>query len=139
MELNLLMSFSGGLLIGIASSIMLIFSGKIAGVSGIFGGMLFEKGEDKVWRIYFVLGLILGGIILNEINVDFFENSTGRDLFEINLAGFLVGIGTRISGGCTSGHGVCGIGRVSGRSIAATFTFVLTGMVIVNLLKSFLY
>ncbi len=85
------------------------------------------------------MGLILGGIILNEINVDFFENSTGRDLFEINLAGFLVGIGTRISGGCTSGHGVCGIGRVSGRSIAATFTFVLTGMVIVNLLKSFLY
>ena len=139
MELNLLMSFSGGLLIGIASSIMLIFSGKIAGVSGIFGGMLFEKGEDKVWRIYFVLGLILGGILLNEINVDFFENSTGRDLFEINLAGFLVGIGTRISGGCTSGHGVCGIGRVSGRSIAATFTFVLTGIVIVNLLKSFLY
>ena len=79
-------------MIGIASSAMLILSGKIAGVFGIFGGILFEKGEDKIWRICFVLGLILGSIILNKINVDLFENFTGHDLLEINLAGFLVGI-----------------------------------------------
>ena len=83
--------------------------------------------------------MIAGGILLYTINTDFFENSSGRDLLAVNIAGLLVGIGTRIGGGCTSGHGVCGIGRLSVRSIVATVTFVFAGMVAVVLVKSFSY
>ena len=133
----MLMPLTGGILIGIAASMMLLFSGRIAGVSGIFGGMLFQQGKERVWRLSFITGLIGGGILLYAINAEFFENSSGRGLLAVNIAGFLVGIGTRIGGGCTSGHGVCGIGRLSVRSIVATVTFVFAGMVAVVFLKSF--
>ena len=116
---------------------MLLFSGRIAGVSGIFGGTLFQQGKERAWRLSFITGLIVGGILLYAINAEFFENSSGRGLLAVNIAGFLVGIGTRIGGGCTSGHGVCGIGRLSVRSIVATVTFVFAGMVAVVFLKSF--
>ena len=134
---EVLMPLTGGILIGIASSMMLLFSGRIAGVSGIFGGMLFQRGKERAWRFSFIIGLIAGGIILYTINTEFFENSSGRGLLAVNIAGLLVGIGTRIGGGCTSGHGVCGIGRLSVRSIAATFTFVFAGMLTVFLIKFF--
>ena len=133
----MLMPLTGGILIGISASMMLLFSGRIAGVSGIFGGMLFQQGKERAWRLSFITGLIGGGILLYAINAEFFENSSGRGLLAVNIAGFLVGIGTRIGGGCTSGHGVCGIGRLSVRSIVATVTFVFAGMVAVGLLKSF--
>ena len=133
----MLMPLTGGILIGISASIMLLFSGRIAGVSGIFGGMLFQQGKERAWRFSFISGLVGGGILLYAINADFFENSSGRGLLAVNIAGFLVGIGTRIGGGCTSGHGVCGIGRLSVRSIVATVTFVFAGMVAVVLVKSF--
>ena len=87
----------------------------------------------------FISGLIAGGILLYNFNAEFFENSSGRGLLAINIAGLLVGIGTRIGGGCTSGHGVCGIGRLSVRSIVATVTFVFAGMVTVVFVKSFIY
>ena len=131
----MLMPLTGGILIGISASMMLLFSGRIAGVSGIFGGMLFQQGKERAWRLSFITGLIGGGILLYAINAEFFENSSGRGLLAVNIAGFLVGIGTRVGGGCTSGHGVCGIGRLSVRSIVATVTFVLAGMVAVVLVK----
>ncbi|SVD27554.1 uncharacterized protein METZ01_LOCUS380408 [marine metagenome] len=136
-EFEVLMPLTGGILIGIAASMMLLFSGKIAGVSGIFGGMLFQQGEERTWRLSFVAGLIAGGILLYILNAEFFENTSGRDLIALTVAGLLVGIGTRVGGGCTSGHGVCGIGRLSGRSIVATVTFVFAGMVVVAFIQSF--
>ena len=136
-EFEVLMPLTGGILIGIAASMMLLFSGKIAGVSGIFGGMLFQQGEERAWKLSFIAGLIAGGILLYILNAEFFENTSGRDLISLTVAGLLVGIGTRVGGGCTSGHGVCGIGRLSGRSIVATVTFVFAGMVVVAFIQSF--
>ena len=136
-DFEVLMPLTGGILIGISASMMLLFSGRIAGVSGIFGGMLFQQGKERAWRLSFITGLIGGGILLYAINAEFFENSSGRGLLAVNIAGFLVGIGTRVGGGCTSGHGVCGIGRLSVRSIVATVTFVFAGMVAVVLVKFF--
>ena len=136
-DFEVLMPLTGGILIGIAASMMLLLSGRIAGVSGIFGGMLFQQGKERAWRLSFVVGLIAGGILLYTINAEFFENSSGRGILAVNIAGLLVGIGTRIGGGCTSGHGVCGIGRLSVRSIVATVTFVFAGMITVALFKSF--
>ena len=81
--------------------------------------------------------MIAGGILLYILNAEFFENTSGRDLIALTVAGLLVGIGTRVGGGCTSGHGVCGIGRLSGRSIVATVTFVFAGMVVVAFIQSF--
>ena len=138
-DFEVLMPLTGGILIGIAASMMLLFSGRIAGVSGIFGGMIFQQGKERAWRLSFITGLIAGGILLYTINTEFFENSSGRGLLAVNIAGLLVGIGTRIGGGCTSGHGVCGIGRLSVRSIVATVTFVFAGMITVVLVKSFSY
>ena len=136
-DFEVLMPLTGGILIGIAASMMLLFSGRIAGISGIFGGMLFKQGKERAWRLSFVVGLIAGGILLYTINAEVFENSSGRGILAVNIAGLLVGIGTRIGGGCTSGHGVCGIGRLSVRSIVATVTFVFAGMITVALFKSF--
>ena len=136
-EFEILMPLTGGILIGIAASMMLLFNGKVAGVSGIFGGMLFQQGKERAWQLSFIAGLIAGGILLYIINAEFFENSSGRGLFIATIAGLLVGIGTRVGGGCTSGHGVCGIGRLSGRSLVATVTFMFAGMVIVALVQSF--
>ena len=136
-DFEVLMPLTGGILIGIAASMMFLFSGRIAGISGIFGGMLFQQGKERAWRLSFVVGLIAGGILLYTINAEVFENSSGRGILAVNIAGLLVGIGTRIGGGCTSGHGVCGIGRLSVRSIVATVTFVFAGMITVALFKSF--
>ena len=136
-DFEVIMPLTGGILIGIAASMMLLFSGRIAGVSGIFAGMLFQQGKERAWRLSFVVGLIAGGILLYTINAEVFENSSGRGILAVNIAGLLVGIGTRIGGGCTSGHGVCGIGRLSVRSIVATVTFVFAGMITVALFKSF--
>ena len=138
-EFEILMPLTGGTLIGIAASMMLLFNGKVAGVSGIFGGMLFQQGKERAWQLSFIAGLIAGGILLYIINAEFFENSSGRGLLTATIAGLLVGIGTRVGGGCTSGHGVCGIGRLSGRSLVATVTFMFAGMVIVALVQSFYY
>ena len=135
-EFEVVMSLAGGILIGIAAAMTLLFSGRIAGISGIFGGILFEQGEERTWRTAFVAGLIAGGVILYNINTEYFENSSGRGLVAVTIAGLLVGIGTSVGGGCTSGHGVCGIGRLSARSLVATVTFVMTGMAMVALFQN---
>ena len=136
-EFEVLMPLTGGVLIGISASMLLLFSGRIAGDYGIFGGTLFMYGKERAWRLSFIAGLIAGGIPLYIMNAEFFENSSGRGLLTATFAGLLVGIGTRVGGGCTSGHGVCGIGRLSGRSLVATVTFMFAGMVIVALVQSF--
>ena len=130
-EFEVAMPLAGGILIGVAAAMTLLFSGKIAGISGIFGGMLFQQGVERTWQTVFVAGLIAGGVLLYNINTEYFEDSSGRGLVAVTIAGLLVGIGTRVSGGCTSGHGVCGIGRLSSRSLAATVTFVVAGMAMV--------
>ena len=127
-EFEVVMPLSGGILIGIAAAMLLLVSGKIAGISGIFGGMRFQQGEEGTWRSAFVAGLIAGGLMLYGINAEYFENTSGRGLVAVTIAGLLVGIGTRVGGGCTSGHGVCGIGRLSARSLAATITIMVAGM-----------
>jgi len=135
-EFEVAMPLAGGILIGIAAAMTLLFSGKIAGISGIFGGMLFQQGEERTWRSAFVTGLIAGGVLLYSINTEYFENSSERGLVSVTIAGLLVGIGTRVGGGCTSGHGVCGIGRLSARSLAATVTFMVAGMAMVALVQN---
>ncbi len=135
-EFEVAMPLAGGILIGIAAAMTLLFSGKIAGISGIFGGILFQQGTELTWQTVFVAGLIAGGVLLYSINTEYFEDSSGRGLVAVSIAGLLVGIGTRVGGGCTSGHGVCGIGRLSARSLAATVTFVVAGMAMVAIFQN---
>ena len=136
-EFEFVMPLLGGVLIGISSAIMLLFNGRITGISGIFGGMLFKQGEERKWRTSFVAGLFAGGIGLQYFNPEFFINTSGRSLLVLVIAGLLVGIGTQIGSGCTSGHGVCGIGRLSPRSLVATIVFVFAGMVLVAIIQPF--
>lgn len=117
----------GGLLIGLASAALLHFNGRIAGITGIFDGLLWaESPGERAWRLAFVAGLLAASLpfvlepSMTPLPVD---RSTGV----IIAAGLIVGFGTRLSNGCTSGHGVCGIARLSPRSIVATLTFIATG------------
>ncbi len=135
-DLSPLPAFAGGILIGVSASVLLWLNGRIAGISGIARNVLWaQSSSDRSWRLLFLVGLILGGLIY----VLLFPNSVvprqGYPMLLIAAAGLLVGIGTAMSGGCTSGHGVCGLGRVSVRSLAATLTFLLTGIVTVYLLR----
>ena len=122
-------SLVGGILIGLAAVAMLLFNAKIAGISGIFGGLLHTKRGDTLWRVLFVLGLIAGGILLRMFYPESLEFKIERSTISIMVAGLLVGFGARLGNGCTSGHGVCGIGRLAPRSIAAAGTFMTTGAV----------
>ncbi|MEE9343611.1 MAG: YeeE/YedE thiosulfate transporter family protein [Gammaproteobacteria bacterium] len=119
----------GGVLIGLAALSMLFFNARIAGISGIFGGLLHAKRGDTLWRTIFVLGLIFGGFLLQRYLPSSLEFTVTRSTAIIVLAGFLVGFGARLGNGCTSGHGVCGIGRLAPRSIAASLTFMIAGII----------
>lgn len=135
-EFSPLTALAGGLLIGISASLLLWLNGKIAGVSGIARGVLWANSwPDRLWRSLFVIGLVLGGALC----VGLFPNSVaprqGYPLLLIVVSGLLVGFGTGMSGGCTSGHGVCGLARVSVRSLVATLTFLAAGVVTVYLLR----
>lgn len=123
----------GGVLIGFATALVLLLNGKIAGISGVLGRILRPKSGDILWRVYFVIGLIGGGAAVfgsyapsNEM--DF---SAVHGWSSLLVGGLLVGLGTRLGGGCTSGHGVCGISRGSSGGIAATITFMtIAGLVV---------
>ncbi len=125
-----LASLTGGLLIGLAAAMLALWNGRIAGISGIVGGLLRPKRGDVAWRLAFVAGLILAPtlyrLFLNmpEVSID-----AGRGT--VILAGLLVGVGTRYGAGCTSGHGVCGTSRLSPRSLVATLAFMATGIAVV--------
>lgn len=123
-----LSALAGGALIGLAASVFLLTHGKIAGISGMFGGLLQPRTEDGPVRFAFVAGLVLAGVVARMfVPGAFTAPPPSRTLAVIALAGLLVGFGTRVGNGCTSGHGVCGIGRFSVRSLVATVTFIATG------------
>ncbi len=126
----------GGALIGIAVSIMLLFVGRVTGISGILGGLLNFETTDKKWRIFFLLGMLFGGLLLRNYDQDqFFKIETKALTIDFVIAGFLVGFGTLLGNGCTSGHGVCGISRLSLRSIFATVLFISSGILSLAIFK----
>jgi uncharacterized membrane protein YedE/YeeE len=115
----------GGVLIGLSVTAMLLLNGRIAGCSGIVGGTLAPKKGDFAWRACFVAGLVAGGVLLALVRPSTFTVSP-RPLPVVVVAGLLVGLGTALSNGCTSGHGVCGLSRLSKRSFVATVIFMAT-------------
>ena len=125
----------GGIIIGLAVVIFFLFNGRLVGISGIAANALNQK-ERRIDNILFLLGLIMGPILYVLISNKEINISISNSLPLIIIAGLLVGIGTRISGGCTSGHGISGIGRFSLRSIIATITFMVVGILTV-LIKNF--
>lgn len=129
-------SLIGGALIGLAASFLLLFKGRIFGVSGIIGGITVPQRGDTLWRFGAVLGLITAGWLLWFASPDALQISATGPMWRYGVAGLLVGFGTQLGSGCTSGHGVCGISRMSIRSIAATGTFMLAGILMVALMRA---
>lgn len=125
----------GGVLIGLAALALMAINGRIAGVSGIAGGLLANPKDDRAWRWMFLVGLLMGAGIHELLRPDSFVLREGFPLALLIGAGLLVGIGTRIGGGCTSGHGVCGISRMSARSLVATIVFMLTAVITVAVVR----
>jgi uncharacterized membrane protein YedE/YeeE len=118
----------GGGLIGLSAVMLMLLTGRIAGISGIFGGLLTLGSDDKDWRIAFIAGLILAPLIAGWIGYAMPTPKLPASWTVIIVAGLLVGFGTRLGSGCTSGHGICGIARLSSRSIAATVIFMLAAI-----------
>ncbi len=130
-------SLIGGLLIGAASALLYIGQGRIAGISGIFGGMLSKFCRDFVWRYFFIAGLIFGGALIYWFSPEKTAINFHHPLPLFAIGGLLVGIGTRVGNGCTSGHGICGLGRRSSRSLVAVITFMITGALTVFIVGRF--
>ena len=126
----------GGLMIGLAAGLMIVFNGRIAGVSGVLGGLILDRGGgDRRWRAMFLAGMVLGATILASVVVSLPPARLQTGWPGMAIAGLVVGYGTRMGSGCTSGHGVCGIARLSTRSIVATVTFMAFGVVTVFVLR----
>jgi uncharacterized membrane protein YedE/YeeE len=130
-------ALAGGALIGLSAAILMLASGRIAGISGIVGGLIGASGRDAVWRLAFLGGLVAGAGLAGLAGI---APSIRIDATwpVVILGGLLVGFGTRLGGGCTSGHGVCGIARLSRRSILATVLFMAAGAATVFLLRHLL-
>ena len=127
-------SFAGGILIGCAAALLVLSSGRIAGVSGIAGGLLTPRRADIGWRIAFLLGLLLAPVVFRLYGrLPFPRIDAGFGT--LLIAGLLVGLGTSYGSGCTSGHGVCGLSRLSPRSLVATLAFMAAGMATVFLVR----
>jgi uncharacterized membrane protein YedE/YeeE len=126
-------SLSGGVLIGVAAALFVLLNGRILGISGILGGLLQPRAGDAGWRIAFLLGLFAAPFTYALLAPADFVNAPTIDAgwALIVLAGLLVGIGTRYGSGCTSGHGVCGLSRLSPRSLVATLSFMGAGFAVV--------
>jgi len=123
-------ALGGGLLIGLSAALFILLNGRIAGISGILGGLLTPKPGDTLWRLAFIGGLLIAPILWALVAVlPPIQIEAGYPL--LIVAGLVVGISTRYGAGCTSGHGVCGISRLSPRSIAATLAFMASGFVTV--------
>jgi len=127
-------ALAGGALIGLAASLLLWLNGRVVGVSGMLGGVLRPVRGDVLWRVLALAGLVLAGAATMLIAPEQIGRSP-RSLAVLALAGLCVGIGTRLSNGCTSGHGVCGVSRLSPRSLVATGTFIATGVLTVLVLR----
>lgn len=124
-----LLALIGGVLIGLSASGMMLTNGRITGVSGILGGAIWPQKGETAWRWVFLFGLLFGGFQLILYGGFQFYELPNRSLLAIGIGGLLVGAGTSIGSGCTSGHGVCGISRLSLRSIVATLTFISSGII----------
>jgi uncharacterized membrane protein YedE/YeeE len=136
LDAGLQTAFQGGLLIGIAASLFYWINGRIAGVSGIFGDLFLDRDNGhSPWRLAFVAGLLLGYLLIRAWRPELGVIRLQTGPVGMVVAGLLVGYGTRMSCGCTSGHGVCGVARISPRSIAATAIFMLSAMATVALLR----
>lgn len=136
-------SLAGGLVIGISATLLLM-AGRLAGISGILAGLIPFNSKDGFWRILFIIGLIIGAgfflVVKGEMpamNINPYDLSDTAHTILLIVAGLLVGIGTYVGAGCTSGHGICGIGRLSVRSIIATITFVAVAAATVFIMRLF--
>lgn len=118
-------SLFGGILLGISATILLLVNGKIAGISGIMNGIMSPKKGDYSWRLLFAVGMIAGGLISVLMLGIAVPSTANLSLGMVIAGGLLVGIGTRLGNGCTSGHGICGMGRLSKRSVVATCVFMV--------------
>lgn len=129
-EFNWVSALLGGVLIGISATVLLAFNGKIAGISGIVNGAIrFERSE--VWRWLFLIGMLAGGVLYEYGLASQPTPTSTFSPWAMIIGGLLVGFGTRMGSGCTSGHGVCGLGRLSARSLVAVLTFLATGFITV--------
>jgi uncharacterized membrane protein YedE/YeeE len=127
-------SLAGGLLIGLAAAAFVLFNGRIAGISGILGGLLRPAAGDVGWRVAFLLGLI-GAPLAYGLVATLPATTIEADSGTLVVAGLLVGLGTRYGAGCTSGHGVCGLSRMSPRSLVATLAFMFAGFLTVFVVR----
>jgi len=128
----------GGLLIGLSAAILLLFHGRIAGISGIFAGVIEPRAGEFGWRATFLGGLLVGGALMFALTPELYAVTIERSLAVVAVAGVLVGVGTRLGSGCTSGHGVCGMARLSTRSLMATISFMATGALTVFIINHLL-
>ncbi len=135
MEQDWISALIGGVLIGIAVSLMLWWNGRVTGISGIISGLLTPVKGDVLWRAFFILGLVLGGLTIGEFSSKVFSGSLLTETWTVVTAGLLVGFGTVMGSGCTSGHGVCGVSRFSVRSLLATMVFIISGVAAVYFFK----
>jgi uncharacterized membrane protein YedE/YeeE len=125
----------GGVLIGLSAVLLMLLTGRIAGISGIFGGLLPPANSDRLWRIAFILGLLAAPVAAMLAGYAVPAPQMPGNWIVIAVAGLLVGFGTRLGSGCTSGHAICGIARLSPRSITATMIFTVTAIVVVSLTR----
>lgn len=133
-------SLAGGIILGLASAIFILVNGRILGISGILGGLLPPKAGDTTWRVAFLLGMLAAPTVFHAVVPAQYITAPRIDATEwmVIAAGLLVGIGTRYASGCTSGHGVCGLSRLSPRSLVATLSFMGAGFVMVYVLRHIL-
>ena len=134
MKSDFVMALIGGAMIGLAASLLLLLRGRVAGISGVVGQLVGPGTTDRGWRLSFLVGLLLGGAVIVSLSPSMIDAPNGRSLTQLIAAGLLVGYGTRLGNGCTSGHGVCGLSRRSRRSLAATAVIMLTGFVTATLI-----
>ncbi len=129
-------ALAGGILLGIASAAFILVNGRVLGISGILGGLLVPKRSDASWRVFFLLGMLLAPATLSLLAPGLISAPRiEADTVAIVAAGLLVGLGTRYGSGCTSGHGVCGLSRLSPRSLVATLAFMASGFASVYVIR----
>ena len=133
-------SFSGGILLGAASALFILVNGRVLGISGILGGLMPPKSGDAGWRIAFLLGMLAAPLVFGMLAPEGFARAPKIDAGFVTVvaAGLLVGLGTRYGSGCTSGHGVCGLSRLSPRSLVATLAFMGAGFAMVFVVRHLL-
>jgi uncharacterized membrane protein YedE/YeeE len=128
-------ALAGGLMIGIAAVVLLLFNGRIMGISGITRGIIHPVPKDVLWRVLFLVGLIVAPLAYTALSGEAVAIHITSSLPALIIGGFLVGLGTCTANGCTSGHSVCGLGRFSRRSLVATLTFMFTSIITVYVLR----